>query len=60
MLMAIELPRRRRFVPDIFYSLRDPDLIAVTIFSISGLLITLLLALFVPLDKAIDLLLLAD
>ena len=60
MLMAAELPRRRRFVSDIFYSVRDPDLIAVTIFSISGLLITLLLALFVPLDKAIDLLLLAD
>jgi hypothetical protein len=60
MLMATERPRRRRFVPDIFYSLRDPDLIAVCIFAISGLLITLLLALIFPLDKAIDLLLLAD
>jgi hypothetical protein len=36
MLMATEVPRRRRFVRDIFYSLTDPDLVAVCIFAISG------------------------
>jgi hypothetical protein len=62
MLMATELPRRpsRRIHDEIFGWLQNPDLVAVSAFSFAGLLITIVLAQIFPLDKAIDLLLLAD
>ena len=62
MLMATELPRRpsRRIRYEIFESFNNPDLIAVCAFAFGGLLITIVLARIFPLDKAIDLLLLAD
>jgi hypothetical protein len=61
-LMATELPRRpyRRFVSNIFYSLKNPDFVAVCVFAIIGLLLTIFMAQIFPLDKAIDLLLLPD
>jgi hypothetical protein len=61
MLMVTELPRRpsRRFVSNTFYSLKNPDFIAVCVFAIIGLLLTILMALIFPLDRAIELLLLS-
>jgi hypothetical protein len=62
MLMATELPRRpsRRIRYETFGWLHNPDLVAVCAFAFVGLLITIVLARIFPLDKAIDLLLLAD
>jgi hypothetical protein len=45
---------------EIFEWLKNPDVVAVCAFALSGLLITIVLARIFPLDKAIDLLLLAD
>jgi hypothetical protein len=61
MLMKTELPRRpsRRFVSNISYSLKNPDFVAVCVFAFIGLLLTILMALIFPLDRAIDLLLLS-
>jgi hypothetical protein len=62
MLMATELPRRpsRGIRFEIFEWLKNPDVVAVCAFAFSGLLITIVLARIFPLEKAIDLLLLAD
>jgi hypothetical protein len=40
--------------------LKNPDVIAVSAFAFGGLLITIVLAQFFPLENAVDLLLLAD
>jgi hypothetical protein len=60
MLMATE-PRgpSRRGVSNIFDSF-NADFVAVCVFAIIGLLMTIVMAQIFPLDKAVDLLLLAD
>ncbi len=62
MLMVTELPRRpsSRVMSKPFYSLKNPDFVAVCAFAIIGLLITILIAQIFPLDNAIDLLVLSD
>jgi hypothetical protein len=61
MLMPTE-PRRvpRRTADDLFDALQNRDLVAVTLFSAGGLLMTIALARALPLDKAVDLLMLFD
>ena len=43
-----------------FDSLKNPDFVAVCVFAIIGLLMTILMARIFPLDKAVDLLLLSS
>jgi hypothetical protein len=62
MLMATESPRRpsRGVAWNLFDSLKNPDFVAVCVFAIIGLLMTILMARIFPLDKAVDLLLLSN